>query len=145
LLQVTVPLDNVAFRSGELVSWYVEEGDPVPFGTALCDISIDDFVAMQRTKRAQLLGSTRRLRQRKISDGISRREGRGSVTIRLRCAENNMILKEKSVVEGGRITIGSTVGIIGTQDAELGGGVVPTTDARIAVDYPDPADFDPFE
>lgn len=144
MLQVTVPLDNVAFRSGELVNWYVEEGDPVPFGTALCDISIDDFVAMQRTKRAQLLGSTRRLRQRKISDGISRREGRGSVTIRLRCAENNMVLKERAVVEGGRITIGSTVGVIGTQDAELGDGV-PTTEARIAVDYPDPADFDPFE
>jgi hypothetical protein len=144
LLQVTVPLDNVAFRSGELVNWYVEEGDPVPFGTALCDISIDDFVAMQRTKRAQLLGSTRRLRQRKISDGISRREGRGSVTIRLRCAENNMVLKEKAVVEGGRIAIGSTVAVIGTQDAELGDGV-PTTEARIAVDYPDPADFDPFE
>lgn len=144
LLQVTVPLDNVAFRSGELVNWYVEEGDPVPFGTALCDISIDEFVAMQRTKRAQLLGSTRRLRQRKISDGISRREGRGSVTIRLRCAENNMVLKEKAVVEGGRITIGSTVAVIGTQDAELGDRV-PTTEARIAVDYPDPADFDPFE
>lgn len=144
MLQVTVPLDNVAFRSGELVNWYVEEGDPVPFGTALCDISIDDFVAMQRTKRAQLLGSTRRLRQRKISDGISRREGRGSVTIRLRCAENNMVLKEKAVVEGGRITIGSAVGVIGTQDAELGDRV-PTTEARIAVDYPDPADFDPFE
>ena len=144
MLQVTVPLDNVAFRSGELVNWYVEEGDPVPFGTALCDISIDEFVAMQRTKRAQLLGSTRRLRKRKISDGISRREGRGSVTIRLRCAENNMVLKEKAVVEGGRIAIGSAVGVIGTQDAELGDGV-PTTEARIAVDYPDPADFDPFE
>jgi hypothetical protein len=55
-----------------------------------------------------------------------------------------MVLKEKAVVEGGRITIGSTVAVIGTQDAELGDGV-PTTEARIAVDYPDPADFDPFE
>jgi hypothetical protein len=144
LLQVTIPADNAAFRGGELVNWYVDEGDALSFGTVLCDISIDDFLAMQRTKRASLLGSTSRLRQRRVNDGINRREGRGSVTIRLTCAENNMVLKRKTVQEGDRITIGSAVAVIGTPDSEVG-DTLPTTEARVAVDYPDPADFDPFE
>jgi hypothetical protein len=144
LLQVTVPPDNAAFRGGELVNWYVKEGDPLAFGTALCDISIDDFMALQRTKRASLLGSTSRLRQRKIVDGQYRREGRGSVVIRLTCAESNMVLKVKTVKEGERVTIGSAVAVIGTPDAEIAGDL-PMTEARIAVDYPDPEDFDPFD
>jgi hypothetical protein len=144
LLQVTVPPDNAAFRGGELVNWYVNEGDPLPFGTPLCDISIDDFMALQRTKRASLLGSTSRLRQRKINDGKYRREGRGSVIIRLTCAESDMVLKQKMVNEGERVTIGSAVGLIGTPDSEMGEGV-PVTEARIAVDYPDPEEFDPFD
>ncbi|MEX1093497.1 MAG: hypothetical protein WEB67_05635 [Acidimicrobiia bacterium] len=141
---MTVPHDNAAFRGGELVTWYANEGDALSFGAALCDISIDDFMALQRTKRASLLGSTSRLRQRKISDGTYRREGRGSVVIRLTCAESNMVLKQKMVNEGERVTIGSAVGLIGTPDAELGVGL-PVTEARIAVDYPDPEEFDPFD
>ncbi len=144
LLQVTVPPDNAAFRGGELVNWYVQEGDPLSFGTALCDISIDDFMALQRTKRASLLGTTSRLRQRKINDGKYRREGRGSVVIRLTCAESDMVLKQKMVNEGERVAIGSAVGLIGTADAELGDDL-PVTEARIAVDYPDPEEFDPFD
>ena len=144
LLQVTVPPDNAAFRGGELVNWYVNEGDVLSFGAALCDISIDDFMALQRTKRASLLGSTSRLRQRKINDGTYRREGRGSVLIRLSCAESNMVLKKKMVNEGERVSIGSAVGVIGAPDAEMTEDA-PLTEARIAVDYPDPEDFDPFD
>lgn len=144
LLQVTVPPDNAAFRGGELVNWYVNEGDPLSFGTALCDISIDDFMALQRTKRASLLGSTSRLRKRKVNDGTYRREGRGSVIIRLTCAESNMVLRQKTVKKGERVAIGSAVCVIGTPDAEMGSDL-PVTEARIAVDYPDPEDFDPFD
>lgn len=144
MLQVTVPPDNAAFRGGELVNWYVNEGEPLAFGAALCDISIDDFMALQRTKRASLLGSTSRLRQRKIVDDKFRREGRGSVLIRLSCAESNMVLKKKMVNEGERVTIGSAVGVIGAPDAEMTDQVL-MTEARIAVDYPDPEDFDPFD
>ena len=144
LLHVTVPPDNAAFRGGELVNWYVDEGDPLSFGTVLCDISIDDFMALQRTKRASLLGSTSRIRQRKVFDGTYRREGRGSVIIRLTCAETDMVLKQKTVTEGERITIGSALAVIGTPDAEMAGDLL-LTEARIAVDYPDPEDFDPFD
>lgn len=144
MLQVTVPPDNAAFRGGELVNWYVNEGDVLSFGAALCDISIDDFMALQRTKRASLLGSTSRIRQRKINDGQYRREGRGSVLIRLSCAESNMVLKKKLVNEGERVAIGSAVGVIGAPDAEMTDDA-QLTEARIAVDYPDPEDFDPFD
>ncbi len=144
LLQVTVPPDSAAFRGGELVNWYVDEGEALAFGAAICDISIDDFMALQRTKRASLLGSTSRLRQRKITDGQYRRQGRGSVLIRLSCAESNMVLKKKIVDQGGRVTVGSAVGVIGAADAELTDDAT-MTEARVAVDYPDPEDFDPFD
>lgn len=143
LLKVTVPSANVAFRGGELVNWYVKEGDPLSFGTVLCDISIDEFVALRRTKRASLLGSTSRLRQRRVNDGLDHREGRGSVTIRLTCAESGMVLKRRDVAKGERVSVGTLVGVIGTPDAEIGESL-PDTGARIALDYPDPEEFDPF-
>jgi len=66
------------------------------------------------------------------------------VLIRLSCAESNMVLKKKMVNEGERVSIGSAVGVIGAPDAEMTEDA-PLTEARIAVDYPDPEDFDPFD
>lgn len=143
-MKVTVPQAYAAFRGGELVKWYVDVDDDLQFGTVLCDISIDEIVGLRRTKRASLLGSTSKMRQRRVNDGLDHREGRGAVVIRLTCAESNMKLRRKEVEAGERVSVGTLVGLIGSSDAEIP-SVLPETDARIAVDFPDPEDFDPFE
>lgn len=144
LLQVTVPQAYAAFRGGRLVSWHVDVGERLDFGTVLCDISIDEIVGLRRTKRASLLGSTSKLRQRRVNDGLDHREGRGAVTIRLTCAENGLVLRRKEVEEGGRVSVGTLVGVIGTAEGEIP-DVLPDTEARIAVDFPDAEELDPFD
>ncbi|REK25387.1 MAG: hypothetical protein DWQ40_00750 [Actinobacteria bacterium] len=144
LLQITVPQAYAAFRGGELASWHVKEGDPLEFGTVICDISIDEIVGLRRTKRASLLGSTSLLRKRKVNDGLDHRQGRGAVLIRLTSAENGMVMRKRAVEEGQRVVVGSMVGLIGSPDAEIP-DELPDTQARIAVDFPDPDDFDPFD
>ena len=126
------------------MSWHVDVGERLDFGTVLCDISIDEIVGLRRTKRASLLGSTSKLRQRRVNDGLDHREGRGAVTIRLTCAENGLVLRRKEVEEGGRVSVGTLVGVIGTAEAEIP-AVLPDTEARIAVDFPDAEELDPFD
>ena len=109
LLDVSLPPADSAFRAGSVAKWHVNEGDPVNFGTILCDVAIDEFAALQRTKRASLLGSTSKLRQRRVKDGIDHREGRGQVVIRLISVETGMTVKEISVPDGGRVEIGDAL------------------------------------
>jgi len=50
ILQVTVPATDAAFGGGSIARWYEHEGDAIEFGDDLCDVAIDEFVALQRTK-----------------------------------------------------------------------------------------------
>lgn len=144
LLKLTVPQANAAFQAGVITKWHVEEGDALNLGTPVCDLSIDEFLALQRTKRASLLGSTSKRRRRWIKDGIDHREGRGAVIIRLICAENGMTLKKREASEGQRVSVGDLVAVIGTPDTDLS-STLPDAEARVSVDYPDAEEIDPFE
>ena len=142
ILKVVVPAHDAAFRAGYVAEWYKREGDPVDFGDVLCDIAIDEFMALQRTKRATLLGSSKKLRKRKINDGYDRREGRGLVHMHIISSESNTKMGKILVDEGGRIEIGSVVGLLGPGDAA---DVTGLQDARIAVDMPKASEVDPFD
>lgn len=144
ILKVTIPAADAAFRGGFIAVWHKQEGDAVEFGDDICDIAIDKFVALQRTKRATLLGSSSKMRQRRIKDGYSLREGRGQVTIRLTSSEGGVRLGKILVPEGGRIEIGSLVALLSGADGDLSGDVETAPDARTAVNMPDPVDLDPF-
>lgn len=145
LLKVEIPAADAAFRGGYVARWHVKEGDPIEFGDDLCDIAIDEFVAMQRTKRATLLGSSNPFRKRRVKDALSLREGRGVVHMRLTSSESGVQLGKIMVAEGGRVAIGDLVGVLSDQ------GVVATPDepslaaaaeARIVVNMPDEDDID---
>jgi len=145
ILKVTVPAVDAAFRGGFIAVWHKHEGDAIAFGDDLCDVAIDEFMALQRTKRASLLGSTSKLRLRKLKDGYDLREGRGQVTIRLTSAEHGVQLGKVIVPQGGRIEIGSLVAVISGTNGDMSGDIDTAPDARIAVNIPDAETLDPFE
>ncbi|MEN8238281.1 MAG: hypothetical protein ABFR53_03655 [Actinomycetota bacterium] len=144
ILNVTVPAADAAFRGGVLIAWHKREGELIEFGDDLCDIAIDEFMSLQRTKRATLLGSTSKLRTRRIKDAYDLREGRGQVTVRLTSAEHGVMLGKVIVGEGERIEIGSLIGLMCGLDRDMSGNVGEVPDARIAVNMPDAEDLDPF-
>jgi hypothetical protein len=144
ILQLVIPRADPAFEGGVLTKWHIDEGDEIPFGSPVCDIEIDEFLALQRTKRASLLGSTSKKRQRRISDGVYRREGRGAVTIRLVCAESQLLLRRRDVAEGARVRVGGPVAILGGANdpiPETFSGSI----ARISTEFPDAEELDPFD
>ena len=145
ILKVTIPAADAAFRGGYIIAWHKSEGDPVGFGDDLCDVAIDEFMALQRTKRATLLGSTSKWRTRRVKDAKNLREGRGQVTVRLRSAETDVLLGKVIVPEGGRVEIGSLIAVMSGADGDISGDVESAPDARIAVNMPDAEDPDPFE
>lgn len=142
LLDVNLPQADAAFRAGSVARWHVGEGDPVEFGTVLCDVAINEFAAMQRTKRASLLGSTSKMRQRRVRDGVDYREGRGEVIIRLISVESGMSLREIAVPDGGRVEMGDLLARLGPRSGEDDSG---SGEARVSVDFPDVEEIDPFE
>lgn len=144
ILQLVIPKADPAFEGGVLTKWHVAEGAPVPFGAPVCDIEIDDFLALRRTKRASLLGSTSKMRQRRINDGIYRREGRGSVTIRLVSAESNMVLRRQDAEEGARVMVGGIVAILGHPEVPIPDTISGSV-ARISTEFPDAEELDPFD
>ncbi len=58
-------------------------------------------------------------------------------------SESSTRLGKILVGEGGRIEIGSVVGLLG--DAVAGADLGSTQEARIAIDMPQAEDVDPFE
>jgi len=145
ILKVTVPTADGAFRGGSILKWHKHKGDRIDFGDDLCDIAIDEFMSLQRTKRASLLGSTSKLRTRKIKDAYDLREGRGQVIIRLTSAEHGVLLARVVVPAGGRVDIGSLIALMSGTDGDLTGDTDGAPDARIAVNMPDPDELDPFD
>lgn len=143
-LKLSFPQANGAFQAGVVTKWHVDEGEELVFGDAVCDLSVDEFLALQRTKRASLLGSTSKRRRRWIKDGIDHREGRGAVIIRLVCAETGMTLRRQVAAIGERVPVGGLVAIIGTPDGDLP-KKLPDAEARVSVDYPDAEEIDPFD
>ncbi len=149
LLKLSVPVADAAFEAGYVSAWHKSEGDAIGFGDDICDISIDEFMALQRTKRATLLGSTSKWPQRKVKDGYDRREGRGLVTIRLTSSETGVKVGKILVPVGGRIKIGTIIGtLIGGDDdgaADDTAAISAAPDARVVVNHPDAGDLDPFD
>jgi pyruvate/2-oxoglutarate dehydrogenase complex dihydrolipoamide acyltransferase (E2) component len=145
ILRITVPAADAAFTGGFVLTWYKGEGDPIEFGDDLCDIAIDEFMALQRTKRATLLGSTSRLRKRRVKDVYDLREGRGQATLRLTSAESGVVLGRVFVAEGERVEIGSLVAVMAGPDGDLSGDIDSAPDARIAFNMPDSDDLDPLD
>jgi hypothetical protein len=146
LLRVTVPSADPSLRSGRLTQWHVKEGDPISFGDYLCNIAIDHFIALQRTKRATLLGSTSKRRQRRIHDGYDAREGRGMVRMNLRSAERFATMGRILVSAGDRVAVGQPVAVLvvgeeptswdaTADDADL-------VEARVSVDVPEPGEVE---
>jgi len=145
ILKVTIPAADAAFRGGFIIAWHKREGDTIEFGDDLCDVAIDEFMSLQRTKRATLLGSTSKKRTRRVKDAYDLREGRGQVTVRLTSAEHGVLLGKVIVPEGGRVEIGSLVALMSGSDGDVSGDIESAPDARIAVNLPDAEDLDPFE
>jgi pyruvate/2-oxoglutarate dehydrogenase complex dihydrolipoamide acyltransferase (E2) component len=146
LLKVEIPAADAAFRAGYVAKWHVAEGDSVEFGDDLCDIAIDEFVAMQRTKRATLLGSSNPFRKRRVKDAVSLREGRGVTHMRLTSSEGGLTLGKILVPEGGRIAIGDLVGLLsGGDSGEIAAdeaALAGAGEARIVANMPDEDDID---
>ncbi len=148
ILKVQVPAADAAFRSGVVAKWHKQEGDTVLFGDDLCDVAIDQFMALQRTKRAALLGSASKLRRRRIKDAYDLRDGRGVVHMRLTSAEGGVVLGKIIIAEGGRVDIGGVVGILADDTISTPpetAEIAAAAEARIAVNMPDAADLDPFD
>ncbi len=148
ILKVQVPAADAAFRAGYVATWHKKEGDIVAFGDHLCDIAIDEFMALQRTKRASLLGSTSKLRQRRIKDGYDHRKGRGLVHLRLTSSETGVVLGKILLGEGERVEIGSVVGVLAAPDEVAAidtGSVEAAAEARVVANMPEAAEIDPFE
>ena len=145
ILKVTVPAADAAFRGGFISAWHKREGDTIGFGDDLCDVAIDEFMSLQRTKRATLLGSTSKLRTRRVKDAYDLREGRGQVIVRLTSAESGVLLGKVIVAEGERVEIGSLIALMSGSDGDSSGDIESAPDARIAVNMPDAEDLDPFE
>lgn len=140
LLRVSLPANDPTFRSGIVTKWHVTEGSTVGFGDPLCDVSIDQFAAMRRTKRATLLGSTSRLRVRRVRDDVSIREGRGVAHVTIKCAEPGVSLGRVVAAEGDRVDIGSLVAVL-TDGDDTGAisdeAVAAAAEARVVADFPD--------
>lgn len=140
LLRVTLPSNDPTFRSGIVTKWHVAEGSPVGFGDPLCDIAIDQFAAMRRTKRATLLGSSSRLRLRRVRDDVSIQEGRGVAHITLKCSEQGVTLGKVMAPEGSRVEIGNLVAVLADGEHSRGisdADVAEAPEARVIADFPD--------
>lgn len=144
ILRIEIPGDT-AFRGGYVSAWHKAEGDAVGFGDDICDIAIDEFVALQRSKRAAVLSSTSRRQKRKVKDGYSDRVGRGVAHMRITSAEDGLTLGRILVPEGDRIEIGGLVGLLvrGGGDIDTAGiGSAPA--ARVAANLAEGED-DPWD
>ncbi len=128
ILRIEVPGDT-AFRSGFVSAWHKSEGDTVAFGDDICDVAIDEFVALQRSKRAALLSSTSRRQKRKVKDGYSDRVGRGVAHVRITSAEDGLILGRILVPEGERVEIGGVVGLLTRGQDDMDSPAVATAPA----------------
>ncbi len=145
LLKVEIPAADAAFRGGYVAKWHIAEGDSIEFGDDICDIAIDEFVAMQRTKRATLLGSGNRFRKRRVKDALSLREGRGVVHMRLTSSEGGLTLSRALIPEGGRVAVGDLVALLagGTERPQIDeSSLAAASDARIVVNMPDEDEID---
>lgn len=143
LFAVRVPQTQGAFRGGYVISWHVAEGHEVGFGSPLCDIAVDEFLLIRREKRAINLGSTSRLRRRRVKDSFDLRKGRGEIRIRLISAERSLILSRVITQPGDRIQVGDVVAVLGTEkDRTSDLNSVP--DARVSVDFVDVPEINPL-
>lgn len=144
LLKVKVPEADAAFRGGYLISWHMAVGDDVGFGSPLCDIAVDEFLLMRRTKRAALLGSTRRLSRRRVKDRFDLKEGRSEVRIQLISAERSLKLIRVIAQPGDRIRFGDVIGLVGSGGDDPDTDLNSVSDAHVSVDFIDASELDPL-
>lgn len=145
-MQVSVPIADSSFRAGTVTEWHVKEGDTISFGDDLCSIAIDQFMALRRTKRAVLLGSTTRRRKRRVSDGYSFRDGRGETHMTLKSAETNVTVGRILVDVGDRAAVGEPLAVLVVGEVpatlELSDETGDLVEARVSVDLAEPGGTD---
>jgi hypothetical protein len=108
IARVEVPFLDAAVKGGVLSKWRKRVGDEIGYGDAICDIAVDEWVALRKTKRARLLV---KLTQSEGLKGMyDTVRGRGMMNIRLVSAEPAR-LERVLIDEGARIGTGDLIAL----------------------------------
>lgn len=114
MLRMEMPLIDPASRSGTLVIWEKEEGDPIEFGDEVCRVALDEFAYLTRTERASLLSRDRHSRVRKY---VKTQEGRWLVNFVL-VASDRGVLRKIFKKSGDDLAIGDLLGVVSTEPSD---------------------------
>ncbi|HSF87483.1 MAG TPA: hypothetical protein VLG28_17730 [Acidimicrobiia bacterium] len=112
ILRLEMPKVDQSLRSGRVVTWYKEEGDPIAFGEEICKLAIDEFAVLRRTARATLLSGKRR---KKLKDDLEVRQGKVYLEIELRSSDQG-VLRKQIAKEGEPIANGDLLAVVATDD-----------------------------
>ena len=97
--------------------WYVREGDRLDFGDPICALSLSEWMALRKTKRAVNLVKITERGRGNVRNDFERRQGRGTLVMRILASEAGY-LRRLDVAEGKRVKVGNQLAIVTTEATE---------------------------
>ncbi len=117
IMRLAMPALDASLRSGRVTRWLKEEGDSFGFGVVLCEVALDEFVALRRTARATLLSGRK---ARKLRSTVEVREGKVLLEVGVTSAEAGTMRKVLAA-EGAAVAIGELLAVVSsTGEEDLG-------------------------
>lgn len=113
ILALQVPFLETFARGGQVVTWHVREGEAVQFGDPICDISLSQWMALRKTKRAINLARVGEKRKSKVRNDFELREDRGVLVMRVVASENGF-LRQIIAGEGQSVVVDDLLGVFST-------------------------------
>lgn len=113
ILLLQVPFLETFSHEGTITRWLVAEGDLLEFGDPICDISLSDWMALRKTKRARNLVRIQDKVQDKVKHNFELRQGRGVMIMRIVASERGYLRRRDAEV-GKRVKVGDVLGLVST-------------------------------
>jgi hypothetical protein len=118
ILKLEVPFLNAAIRGGSVDSWHKREGDQISYGEAVCDLVVDEKLALRKSNQANRL--VRAARNRRASnERYEWRKGRILLRYRLTSSESSRTtLRTILAGKGERVLVGDVLAVVTTEVTE---------------------------
>ena len=117
ILRLLVPFLETFAVEGIVVKWHVKEGDPIQFGDPICDITLSQWLALRKTKRAINLVKITSKGQGNVKHNFEKREGRGELVMRVVASEAGY-LRYVRAPEGRTVNVGDLLAWVSSDLAE---------------------------
>jgi hypothetical protein len=122
ILKLEVPFLNAAIRGGT-VTWHKREGDQISYGEPVCDLVVEEKLALRKTSRALRLARVARSR-RSANERVEWSRGKMLVRYRLTSSESLPATLRRIVAQDGQpVQVGDLLAVAATgADEPLGEG-----------------------